>query len=494
LNALGKPLQIGSLAVDRHEISFRTQVRILNLPAPWDTQLFASDDVGSKINHKHVDVYCGLGASAHAETFRITGGGRRLCKGSSMTAVRSPSAMDAKPDPSKVSLSTAEQRLSDEHLNRAQRLEVSTDPDSEEDGLAALPSITAQVARPIPSVRWPANDAMAPDYAHVSGIPGEPEFELTAGDFDTLIKLNAFLPAGKNDTLTVAIRGAVLKSGNETEEVDTATLKDIRPDHQNFHCLIGFYFRARRKVTLFSGSTVPCPRYMENYYRRKHDIEPYSTQISCNMLPNGCYVFRVASHASGTIKPALRMTDPADFSTDGTTTVLRTQNDLTYATDDDWDQPGLYYDNVHCSYFTSFSDVHRAYFSSAGCLTVRGKKAPSDQWRKFQAVLNQLGQGARTDLILLTGKELAIASDIRTRLGGDSTPLGDLRRLRLGSQGNAVTRLQAKLGLPASDYFGALTRKRLTEVQQTKGAPKDGIFTPALDRAWGWSVFDPPVA
>lgn len=403
--------------------------------------------------------------------------------------------MDLKPDPSKVSLSEAEQGLAEEHLGRAKEREVSTDPESDEDGLAAIPPVAADAATAaIPPVRWPTNDARAPDYAHISDIPGESEFELVAGDLETLIRLNAFAPAGKNDTLTVAVRGAVLKSGYENEEVDTATLKDIRPDHQNFHCLIGFYFRARKKLTLFSGSTVPCPRYMENYYRRKNDIKPYSTRISCNMLPNGCYVFRVASHAGGTIKPALRMTDPVDFSRDGAATVLRTRNDLTYATDDEWDQPGLFYDNVHCSYFTSFSETHRAYFSSAGCLTVRGKKAPSDQWRKFQTVLNHLGQGARSDLLLLTGKELAIASDIRTKFGDDSKRLGDLRRLRLGSQGDAVTRLQKQLGLSASDYFGALTRKRFTEIQQAKGVTVDGIFTPTLDEAWGWAVFDPPVA
>ena len=343
-------------------------------------------------------------------------------------------------------------------------------------------------------IQWPANDADAPDYAHVLDISSEDEFELTPADLETLIALNSLAPAGKDDTLTIAIRGATLKTGHELEQVRTATIKEVRPDHKNFRCLLGFYFRGDKTLTLFSGSTVPCPKYMENYYRRENDIRPFSRAISCNMLPNGCYVFRVAAHAAGTIKPALRMTDPTDFSKDGAATVLRTSNDLTYTKDNVWDKPGAYFDNVHCAYFTTFSATYRAHFSSAGCLTVRGEKTPSHQWKKFQAVLKDLGQGARTDLILLTGKEFALASRVRTEFAGDAGRLGDLRRLRLGSTGAAVTRLQQRMGLGGSGYFGPTTRKKLTEIQREKGVTGDGIFAPKLDKAWGWAVFDPAVA
>jgi membrane-bound lytic murein transglycosylase len=49
-SALGKPLKVGSLAVDKGEIPFGTAVRIPGLPAPWNSQRFVADDVGSMIN------------------------------------------------------------------------------------------------------------------------------------------------------------------------------------------------------------------------------------------------------------------------------------------------------------------------------------------------------------------------------------------------------------------------------------------------------------
>jgi hypothetical protein len=132
-----------------------------------------------------------------------------------------------------------------------------------------------------------------------------------------------------------------------------------------------------------------------------------------------------------------------------------------------------------------------ASFSSAGCLTVRGKQVASDQWAKFQAVLNQLGQGKRCDLVLLTGRDAGIAAAML--LGGQSNDDAALRRelvrLRPGSQGLEVSRMREKLGLSAGTYFGPVTKKKLTERQTQQGQRADGIFTPELDKIWGWHVF-----
>lgn len=81
LNAVGRPLQIGSLAVDPQVIALGTKVRIPNLKAPWNQQLFVADDKGGAIQGQHVDVYCGAGPEARAETLRITENDRRLCRG-----------------------------------------------------------------------------------------------------------------------------------------------------------------------------------------------------------------------------------------------------------------------------------------------------------------------------------------------------------------------------------------------------------------------------
>jgi len=79
LNALGGPLKIGSLAVDRSIIPLGAKVRIPNLVAPWDQQVFVADDTGGGIQGRHVDVYCGAGKDPGKETFRLTAHDRRVC-------------------------------------------------------------------------------------------------------------------------------------------------------------------------------------------------------------------------------------------------------------------------------------------------------------------------------------------------------------------------------------------------------------------------------
>src|SRR5262249_7987476 len=57
LNARWQPLQIGSVAVDRHVIPLGSQLQIPTLVPPWNAQLFVADDTGGAITGKHVDVY-----------------------------------------------------------------------------------------------------------------------------------------------------------------------------------------------------------------------------------------------------------------------------------------------------------------------------------------------------------------------------------------------------------------------------------------------------
>jgi peptidoglycan hydrolase-like protein with peptidoglycan-binding domain len=65
----------------------------------------------------------------------------------------------------------------------------------------------------------------------------------------------------------------------------------------------------------------------------------------------------------------------------------------------------------------------------------------------------------------------------------------ELVRLRPGSQGDEVNRLQAKLGLTPSSYFGASTKVALVKYQRANGLPSDGIYSPQLDQRLGWAVF-----
>lgn len=71
-DALGKPLKIGSVAVDRREIAFGRQMIITDLPDEWGKRIYTAVDVGGKINAKHIDVYCGEGKEAEAQTRNVT--------------------------------------------------------------------------------------------------------------------------------------------------------------------------------------------------------------------------------------------------------------------------------------------------------------------------------------------------------------------------------------------------------------------------------------
>jgi hypothetical protein len=360
-----------------------------------------------------------------------------------------------------------------------------------------LRAITA--ARAVP-VNWPEQDVNAPDFRHTaaSTVAAPATFILTPDDIELLIRANRFDPRGKDNVIALALRGLALGKQAEVgtkHEVEDATaieVTDVRPNHDDYRCLVGFYKRdpnpTKRRLTLFSGSTVPNPYYMRGYYNNVNSGTPFGTR--CNMLPTGCYVFRVASHKNGTIKPALRMTDPDNLAQDAQCTVLRTTNDLTFGINDTWDL-GTPYDNVHCTYVTTRKASWGASFSSAGCLTVRGQSTPSHQWAKFQAVLNQLGQAKRCDLILLTGREAGIAAKLRADglTNDDATVRRELVRLRSGSQSEEVSRLRQKIGFSAGPYFGPATRRKLAEVQVQQGKPADGIYTPELDAALDWHVF-----
>jgi hypothetical protein len=244
-----------------------------------------------------------------------------------------------------------------------------------------------------PTAKWPSDDGNAPDYRHLSRsqVTIDQTFSLVPDDLELVIKSNRFDPHGKlrgndaspDEVIAIAARGLMLGTGAladtkfEVEDARSVQVTDARPDHQNYRCLIGFYVRTAapgtRTITLYAGSTVPNP-FLMNAYRAKvqaHTHEPFE---KCNMLPTGCYVCRVDHHK--TIKPALRMADPADLKKDATCTVVRTFNDLTYSVDDFWDlcQPT---DNVHCAFATSRNAKWRAAFSSEGCLTVRAPRPPA---------------------------------------------------------------------------------------------------------------------
>ncbi|MEL6103950.1 MAG: hypothetical protein AAFR68_21900, partial [Pseudomonadota bacterium] len=337
----------------------------------------------------------------------------------------------------------------------------------------------------LPKVSWGA-DQSQPDFAHSHTLAAKsvnplPQFEFDWRIFDLLNEANHFRPRGKNGLVAFGLRGGRLVGADKQENVDSVQIEDVRPDHEGFQCTIGIFDTNTKKLRAYTSSTVPNKNWMQNYYKLKNGIRPHKSTRS-NLLPTGCYIYRVNAHGGGRIKPALRMTDPDNLTADATCTVLRTHHDLTYSHDDFWDrsQP---YDNIHCAYSNSS-------FSSAGCQTIKG---PDGQgaWGAFQDVIGGLGWNARIDYVLLTGREAAIAAAILAdgRESDAALVQAALGRLRVGSEGEIVTALQKKLGFNGSAYFGPSTKKRLVEAEAARGLVSDGIYAPADDLATGWGVF-----
>ena len=335
-------------------------------------------------------------------------------------------------------------------------------------------------------VHWPSSDELAPDFRYLAKEDSATEFELTPDALELLIGLNRYEPYRDKQILAFALRGAQLVSGHEVERAERIAMRQVRPDHRHFRCVIGFYFMADRRLTAYSGSTVPCRSAV---YKHKHGNK------SGNMLPTGLYTYFIWRHRQ--IRPALRLSlSGQDPETAAQATVLRSKNDYQMETTDLFDYTQEPWDNVHCSYFLEEKPDLGAFFSSEGCLTVRGKNGPSsDQWKKFQAVLKGLGERTRVDLLLVTGKDAAIAASA----GGDRSKVeGALTALRHGSRGPEVSRLQEKLGTDATGFFGATTLDKLTGRQRDifsgagQGRIADGIYSKGFDALTGWGIFSGP--
>jgi 3D (Asp-Asp-Asp) domain-containing protein len=79
LDASGKLLTDGAIAIDRSLIPPGAQVQISTLPSPWSSKTFRATDIGVGITGQHIDVFTGTGRTAEQETFRITSENNRVC-------------------------------------------------------------------------------------------------------------------------------------------------------------------------------------------------------------------------------------------------------------------------------------------------------------------------------------------------------------------------------------------------------------------------------
>ncbi len=385
-------------------------------------------------------------------------------------------------------------------LSEEQRAEGAIIPDDDvglEDALdAAPPSLVVAAAESlteVPQVGWPNHDVNAPDYAHFETPPRGGNFTLTPADLELLIRANRFEPQGHEGTIVFGLRGAELTDGHQIEDAASIEMRDVRPNHLTFRCVMGFFDRNNGTLSAYTGSTVPNALSMTRYFKWQNGLGGESW---ANMLPTGCYAFRRASHGwdrereQWKVPVALRLTRPGTNG-DGTATVLRTKNDLTYGTKDFW-HTSVPTDNIHPAFSTTA-------FSSAGCLTVRGSSERftnngTAQWQRFLSRIQQIPLNGRIDLLLLTGAEAAVAGSMRAAgTAGDSAAVdAALGRLRVGSRGDQVTQLQTFLGITADGAFGPGTKASLTEKQKTVEPldKADGVYAPQLDALFGINLFE----
>ena len=365
-----------------------------------------------------------------------------------------------------------------------ERIDVGAQPDPDDMDMTSPEALSGTASVDLSQVKWPSNDRNAPDYAYVADQPDPGRFLLTPDAMEMLLKLNRYAPDRSNQTIAFALRGATLHSGHEIEGVDEVELQSVRPDHRNLRCVIGYYFTGTHKLSVFSGSTVPCRRAIWGFV---NGLDP------ANMLPTGLHSLYVWRHKR--LRPALRMgRSSVDPETGAQAAVLRTTNDMIVGTQDPFDL-SVPLDNVHCSFFLNENSFLGASFSSWGCLTVRGEKTPGQQWKKFQKTLEDLGARTRVDMVLTTGKDIALIDAGQ----GDPASLEErMGALRRGSQGSEVKRLQEKIGFEGGAVdgdFGAVTLDRFAKVQRQVnqelglGPIADGIYSRGMEAKTAWGIF-----
>lgn len=328
-----------------------------------------------------------------------------------------------------------------------------------------------------------------PDYAHLDGMRFDRRlFSLDDAVLELFCRIND-IAVSTNAPVLLGLRGAdFFAPDGETRQpfTDSVGVREARYDHEARRCVLGVWNRNTKQVALYTGSTVPNLKHMRRQMERGCQNREIRAR-KCNLLPTGRYEYAVGFHRN--VPGAFRMLQRV--------VVLRSCDDLAYRLTDAWDpcSPG---DNIH----PTFENNGSLGFSSAGCQTVagsfRGNRHTGD-WSRFRKSAG-LGGGTsdhekRFDYILLTARELRLTRFLLDRLG-DASDIGEVAalaahhgRLRYGSSGERVKRLQASIGASVDGDFGPGTAMSLIETQRRMGERIDGICTPMLAQRLGidWS-------
>ncbi len=337
-------------------------------------------------------------------------------------------------------------------------------------------------------VKW-ANDDLAPDYRHIAdrSLSGK-RFAISADDIELLIKANRYAPIRDNKRILFGLRGASLDGDRMQVDLPELHLRDARPDHLEFRCVIGVLNLETRTLSGFVASTVPNANAVLTGWQLHATKQ---SEMRGNLLTTGCYPYVIGAHGKREVPGCFLQGTSANSEDRSWVVVLRSLKDVSYDLDDYWNvcQP---HDNMHPAFLAES-------FSSEGCQTVRGLWTAGAHTGDFAALKLAVGKagtggaGSRFDYMLITGLEAAIAANLRIRgLASDPVIVQEqLGRLRQGSKGLEVAALQRALKRPETGVLDAKDRMALIDRQIEEKLPTDGIYTPQMDRTLAIHAFEP---
>lgn len=346
--------------------------------------------------------------------------------------------------------------------------------------------------------KW-APDELAPDYRHLmeasnySGAKGA-SFEVNGELLRRALELNRFVPQPLNGNLVFVVRGATIQ---DEAEIDAGArqswnLTDARPDHFFRKSVVLVYNSDKEDIFAFSASSVPSPSAIYDQVR---------DESRSNLWPTGLYRMSLRTLRAGTsnVRPGVLITERA-------IPVRRNLDDTTYTTGDAWEvvavmnpitaQPAprsLRVDEVEDGAIAGYEFISNGYITLQGEF-VREEAGQMyyvgdfDLYRKALGLRDEFSisadnprfpkssdDGLSGDIVLLTGLDLAL---IARSAGGDPSGLDELQRLRFGSKGDEVRRLQTLLGMqqPTGEFDAATLLSYVARQNKLLGW-SDGIYS-----------------
>lgn len=332
---------------------------------------------------------------------------------------------------------------------------------------------------------WPP-DILSPDYHHLSAfkevkeLKGS-EFDVNSEVLQALIDNNGFQPAKLNGKIVFAFRGAKLKPVTKRSETKKLRMIDVRPDHNSYKSVVVVYDANTKTVIGFPASTVPSKRFIAR--------AALNGGKGAGLIVSGYYEYVVRPLHTGQ-KPRI-----GNLGNDQEVVVRRTE-DKSYEIVD--------ITSLGAPRYPIRPSWNSKDLNSAGSIVIPGNQSRSPPYEFSGAFFDfrkALGlssapnlandHGKKLGVVVLTGMDAAIASHLlqSDNRHGKNLISRYLTRIRFGSTGSRVSRLQKILGLPISGVADSKTIAALSQMQYEKFGWWDGIYSPNMDAALDFCVF-----